>query len=58
MDSDNFGQTSPIHSRSGTASGSTGMPDFRGSIKDQLQKTKDAMPQGKSFFLFTYYYSD
>ena len=35
---------SPVHSRSGT--GSSGMPEFRDSIKAHLQKTKDAMPQG------------
>jgi len=41
-------QMSPDQSRSGTngMTGTTGMPDFRGSIKSQLQKTKDAMPQG------------
>lgn len=32
-------------SRSGTQS-STGMPDFRQSVKAHLQKTKDEMPQG------------
>ena len=36
---------SPVHSRSGTGT-STGMPEFRDSIKAHLQKTKDAMPQG------------
>ena len=39
---------SPIQSRSGTGSNNstTGMPDFRASIKAQLQKTKDSMPKG------------
>merc|ERR1712227_412200 len=55
MDSDNFTrnlsgghQMSPDQSRSGTngMTGTTGMPDFRQSIKAQLQKTKDEMPQG------------
>ena len=55
MDSDTFGQPSPDHSRRGTgnstsnrtgSTNTTGMPDFRASIKAQLQKTKDAMPQG------------
>ena len=32
-------------SRTGTTN-STGMPDFRSNVKEHLQKTKDAMPQG------------
>ncbi len=49
MNSDVFGADYPApnapHSRSGTQN-STGMPDFRTSVKAHLQKTKDAMPQG------------
>ena len=44
-DSDTFEQPDLSSNRSGTQN-STGMPDFRQSIKAHLQKTKDAMPQG------------
>ena len=42
QDSDTFEHG---HSPSGSRTNSTGMPDFRQSIKAHLQKTKDAMPQ-------------
>ena len=52
QDSDTFEQgVQPPSPRKGTTN-STGMPDFRQSIKDHLQKTKDAMPQGKRFIGF------
>ena len=41
----NSGRSGTNTGRSGTGS-STGMPDFRQSVKARLQKTKDAMPQG------------
>jgi hypothetical protein len=43
MDSDSYEGAS---GGSRTTTGSTGMPDFRTSVKVHLQKTKDDMPQG------------
>ena len=45
QDSDTFVQGQQPQSRTGTTN-STGMPDFRSNVKEHLQKTKDAMPQG------------
>ena len=57
QESDTFEQShQPPSPRSGTTN-SSGMPDFRQSIKAHLQKTKDAMPQGKAiYFRLVYKY--